>query len=328
MSLQELPRVKIARLPTPLEEMPRLTKALGGPRLLIKRDDETGLASGGNKARKLEFLVADALEKGADTLITTGGIQSNHARLTAAAAAKFGLRCHLVLSGSEPELRNGNLLLDDLLGAEVHWLDPTSEATAMETMQWLAGWLREEGSKPYVIPRGGSIPIGACGYVAAMIEAMEQLEEMGVQVDRMFAASGSAGTHSGLLVGAKLTGYRGQVAGICISRPAEQQLPRVRALTEATLELLGEQATIKDADLVVYDGYTGAGYARPAALEREAIRLVARQEGIILDTVYTGRVMGGLIDLIKRGVISKDETVLFWHTGGLPAIFVHAAALF
>ncbi len=328
MSLQELPKVKIAHLPTPLEEMPRLTEALGGPRLLIKRDDQTGLASGGNKARKLEFLVAEALEKGADILITTGGIQSNHARQTAAAAAKFGLGCYLVLAGSEPELRSGNLLLDDLLGAEVHWLDPTSGANAMDAMQRLAGRLRDGGNKPYVIPRGGSTPIGACGYVLAMIEAMQQLEEMGIQVDRMFMGSGSAGTHSGILVGGKLTGYRGQVAGICISRPNDQLLPAVRSLAEATLERLGEKATIEEADLVAYDGYLGAGYAQPAALEREAIRLVARQEGIILDTVYTGRAMGGLIDLIKRGVVGKDETILFWHTGGLPSIFVHAAALF
>jgi D-cysteine desulfhydrase family pyridoxal phosphate-dependent enzyme len=328
MNLQELPRVKLAHLPTPLEEMPRLTEALGGPRLLIKRDDETGLASGGNKARKLEFLVADALEKGADALITTGGIQSNHARQTAAAVAKVGLGCHLVLAGSEPELRNGNLLLDDLLGAEVHWLDPTSEATDLETREWWAGWLRDEGKTPYIIPRGGSNPIGACGYVLAMMEAMEQLEEMGIEVDRMFMGSGSAGTHSGILVGAKLTGYQGRVEGVCISRPEEEQLPRVRSLAEATLDFLEEKATIEDSDLAVHDGYTGAGYAQPAALEREAIRLVARQEGIILDTVYTGRVMGGLLDLIERGAIGRDETVLFWHTGGLPAIFVHAAALF
>ena len=321
MAIEDIPRVQIAHLPTPIEELPRLSQALGGPRLLVKRDDQTGLATGGNKTRKLEFLVADALEKGADTLITTGAGQSNHARQTAAAAAKFGLRSVLVLRGEEPEVRSGNLLLDDLVGAEVCWIG--EGADPREEMERAAEDLRQAGRKPYIIPVGGSNPIGATGYVQAMLEAMEQLREMGMEADRMVCASGSAGTQAGLAAGAEMAGYEGQVIGISVSPTKDVLIPRVRELAQATLKLLGHSGTLT-VPVIVYDDYLGEGYAKMGPPEREAIRLVARQEGLILDPVYTGRAMAGLIDLIQRGVMGKEETVLFWHTGGTPALFVYA----
>lgn len=326
MKLEELPRVEIVQLPTPLEEMPRLSETLG-VRMLVKRDDRIGLAGGGNKGRKLEYLVAEALEQGADTLITTGAIQSNHARQTAAAAAKFGMEADLVLVGSEPPIRDGNLLLDDLLGARVHWVAPESAATADQEMGRVAEELRQKGHKPYIMPRGGSNAVGATGYVQAGLEAMGQLTERGLEADRMVVATGSGGTHAGLLVGARMAGFGSQILGIAVSRPKNQLIAKLKGLVKAIVEHLEVTLSFEDRDFVVYDDYLGAGYGRPAALEREAIRLVARKEGIILDPVYTGRTMGGVMDLIRRGVVAKGETLLFWHTGGFPGIFVFKEAL-
>ena len=324
MSPENLPRVSIAHLPTPLEEMPRLSEALGGPRLLVKRDDQTGLATGGNKARKLEFLVADALEKGADTIITAGAVQSNHARQTAAAAARFGLRCCLVLSEQSPNCWTGNLLLDELLGAEIRWAGERDRAQAMEEV---AEEIERVGRRPYIIPIGGSNPVGTAGYAMAMLELMAQLEVRGFQLDRVVFPSGSGGTQAGLMVGAKALGFAGQIEGISVSKTKEALKPRLEELVAGTTASLGLDLSFVSQDFIIHDDYLGGGYARMGPPEREAIRLAARTEGLLVDPVYTGRALAGLIDLIRRGVFSRDETVLFWHTGGAPALFAYADEL-
>jgi L-cysteate sulfo-lyase len=313
-----LPRVPLAFLPTPLEELGRLTKVLGGPRLFIKRDDQTGLATGGNKARKLEFLVADGLEKGADMLITTGGPQSNHARQTAAAAARYGLNCHLVLSGEAPDDWSGNLLLDSMLGAALSW---AGESDPAEVMAQVAEARRAEGWQPYVIPLGGSNAVGVTGYVLAMLELGEQLAAQSLEVERIVVASGSAGTQAGLAVGARAIGFGGQIVGISIAARRNVLLPRLAALAGETAALLGLDYAFSPADFTLYDDYLGGGYGVMGRAEREAIELLARVEGLLADPVYTGRALGGLIDLIRRGVFRAGENVLFWHTGGAAALF-------
>jgi len=319
-----LPRIPLGHLPTPLEELPRLTRALGGPRLLIKRDDQTGLATGGNKTRKLEFAVADALDQGADTLITMGGVQSNHTRQTAAAAARCGLRCVVVLRGHEPAVWNGNLLLDHLLGAQVVFSgDRTREAVAEE----VASQARAAGSRPYLIPVGASNAVGAAGFVAALEELDAQAKERALRVDRVVFASSSFGTQAGLCVGAKAVGFRGQLAAIAIDSRRDELQAGVAAIATATIRRLGWEMAFAPAEVVAYDSYLGGGYAVMGAPEREAISLVARSEGILLDPVYTGRAMAGLIDLIRTGAFGKDETIVFWHTGGAAALFAYADEL-
>jgi len=304
--------------------MPRLSEALGGPRLLVKRDDQTGLATGGNKVRKLEFLVADALEKGADTIITAGAVQSNHARQTAAAASKFGLRCCLALSGQSPDRWNGNLLLDKLLGADIRWAGERDRAQVMEEV---AEEMTRLGRRPYIIPIGGSNPVGAAGYVAAIEELMEQLAKRDLQVDRMVFPTGSSGTHAGMLVGAKALVFAGQIEGISVSRTKKELRPRLEELVAETAAFLGLDLSFCSKDFTIHDDYLGEGYAKIGPPEREAIRLSARTEGLLVDPVYTGRAMAGLIDLIRRGVFGSDETILFWHTGGMPALFAYADEL-
>jgi D-cysteine desulfhydrase family pyridoxal phosphate-dependent enzyme len=319
-----LPRIPLGHLPTPLEELPRLTRALGGPRLFIKRDDQTGLATGGNKTRKLEFAVADALDQGADTLITMGGVQSNHTRQTAAAAARCGLRCVVVLRGHEPATWNGNLLLDHLLGARVVFSgDRTREAVADE----VASQARAAGNRPYLIPVGASNAVGAVGFVAALEELDGQMKDRALRVDRLVFASSSFGTQAGLCVGAKAVGFRGQLAAIAIDSRRDELQGGVAAIATATIRRLGWEMAFGPAEVVAYDDYLGAGYAVMGEPEREAISLVARSEGILLDPVYTGRAMAGLIDLIRTGAFGKDETIVFWHTGGSAALFAYADEL-
>jgi D-cysteine desulfhydrase family pyridoxal phosphate-dependent enzyme len=319
-----LPRIPLGHLPTPLEELPRLTRALGGPRLFIKRDDQTGLATGGNKTRKLEFAVADALDQDADTLITMGGVQSNHTRQTAAAAARCGLRCVVVLRGHEPAVWNGNLLLDHLLGAQVVFSgDRTREAVAEE----VASQARAAGSRPYLIPVGASNAVGAAGFVAALEELDAQAKERALRVDRVVFASSSFGTQAGLCVGAKAVGFRGQLAAIAIDSRRDELQAGVAAIATATIRRLGWEMAFGPAEVVAYDSYLGGGYAVMGEPEREAISLVARSEGILLDPVYTGRAMAGLIDLIRTGTFGKDETIVFWHTGGAAALFAYADEL-
>ncbi len=324
MLTDRLPRIHLGFLPTPIEEMPRLSRALGGPRLFIKRDDQTGLAGGGNKTRKLEFSVAEAQRQGADTLITVGGVQSNHCRQTAAAAARCGLRCIVVLRGHAPDAWNGNLLLDHLLGARaVFSRDRTREAVADEMMQAE----RAAGRHPYLIPVGASNEVGAVGFVAALEELAGQLKASGLAVNRVVFASSSFGTQAGLCVGAKAIGFPAQLAAIAIDCPRGELQGGVAAIAEATIRRLGLRLSLKPEEVVGYDGYLGAGYAIMGAPEQEAIELVARTEGILLDPVYTGRAMAGMIDLIRKGEFGKDETILFWHTGGSAALFAYAEQL-
>ncbi len=312
------PRVSIAHLPTPLEMLPRLTALLRGPQLWVKRDDQTGLATGGNKTRKLEFLVAEALARGADTLITCGAAQSNHARQTAAAAARFGLACTLVLRGTPPAQAQGNLLLDHLLGAEVVWAE---DAPLVERMTEVAESLRARGRRPYVVPYGGSNPVGVCGYVAAMEELLAQAAQMGVSFDHIVLASSSGGTQAGLTVAARALGYRGRILGISVDLKAAPLRERMAELATATADHLGLPLFFAPEDFAVEDDYLGGGYGVIGDREREAIRLLARTEGLLLDPVYTGRAFGGLIDLVRRGVFSPQERVLFWHTGGIAGLF-------
>jgi D-cysteine desulfhydrase family pyridoxal phosphate-dependent enzyme len=324
MLTDHLPRIALAHLPTPLEELPRLTKALGGPRLYIKRDDQTGLAGGGNKARKLEFSVAEALRQGADTLITLGGVQSNHCRQTAAAAARCGLRCIVVLRGHAPATSNGNLLLDYLLGAQVVFSgDRTREAVAED----VAKEQRAAGHLPHVIPVGASNEIGAVGFVAAIEEMDRQLKEQHLNVDHVVFASSSYGTQAGLCVGAKAVGFTPRIAAIAIDSSRAELQKGVAEISVATIRRLGLELNVTPDEVVAYDGYLGAGYAIMGEPEKEAISLVARTEGILLDPVYTGRAMAGMIDLIRKGEFDKDETIVFWHTGGSAALFAYADQL-
>lgn len=317
-------RVHIAHLPTAIEPLLRLSKHLGGPELFIKRDDQTGLATGGNKTRKLEFLVAEALAQGADHLITTGAPQSNHCRQTAAAAAHFGLGCTLILRGEAPDLVTGNLLLDELLGAHIYW---TGEREVKSLLQDVETQLKAMGRKPYIVPYGGSNVVGATGYVLAMQELMEQLAKQQLNIDFIVFASSSGGTQAGLVLGAQVYGYRGNILGISVDHAADTIQTQVGALATATATHLGlDQLPLLD-HVVVNDDYLGGGYAIVGELEREAVRMVAQMEGILLDPVYTGRAMGGLIDLIRWGAFTRGQKVLFWHTGGTAALPAFASSL-
>ncbi len=318
MLIDTLPRVSLAHLPTPIEALERLSAHLAGPRLLVKRDDQTGLATGGNKTRKLEFLVGQAISGRADLLVTGGAPQSNHARQTAAAAARCGLRSVLVLKGQEPPVRTGNLLLDDLLGAELCWIGDQDLA---EALQETAEELWNSGGRPALIPYGGSNPVGASAYVVAMEELMVQLQASNQTVDVIVFASSSGGTQAGLVVGARALGFQGRIVGISVDRPRAELAGLVATLASETAALLGQPFSFEPAEIEVQDDYLGGGYAVIGEPEREAIRLFARHEGLLLDPVYTGRAAAGLIDLIRRGHFRPEETVLFWHTGGTVGLF-------
>lgn len=319
-----LPHLPLAHTPTPLEPLPRLSAALGGPRLYVKRDDQTGLAGGGNKTRKLEFLVADALQREADSLITIGSAQSNHCRQTAAAAAKHGLRCVLVLRGHPPAHITGNLLLDHLLGAEVVWSGNRDREAVMAEV---AAREQAAGRGPYPVPLGGSNALGAAGYALAMLELKDQQAAAGLRFDRIVFASSSGGTHAGLVAGARLAGFDGEVLGISIDEDRETLRARVAAVATETAQLAGRPHAYSAGDIAVNADYLGQGYGILGAPERDAIRRFAQTEGLLLDPVYTGRAAAGLLDLIRRGVIGRAETVLFWHTGGTPALFAYAEQL-
>ncbi len=317
-------KLPIAHLPTPIEPMERLSKHLNGPQLFIKRDDQTGLAMGGNKTRKLEFLVAEAMAQGCDHLITVGAPQSNHCRQTAAAAAQYGLGCSLVLKGTAPETTTGNLLLNKLLGAHLYW---TSEQEVSEAMNEVAAEVQAMGRQPYIIPLGGSNVLGATSYVAAMDELTQQLTQMQLNIDFILFASSSGGTQAGLTLGGMAYGFTGSILGISVDHPARALQTQAAALATATATHLG-LGTISVADKVeVNDDYVGGGYAVLTAAEREAIELTAQKEGILLDPVYTGKAMAGMIDLIRWGAFTRGQKLLFWHTGGSPALFAYADQL-
>jgi D-cysteine desulfhydrase family pyridoxal phosphate-dependent enzyme len=309
-----IPRLRFAHLPTPIEDLPRLSAALGGPRLLVKRDDQTGLAFGGNKTRKLEFLLAEALAEGADSLISAGALQSNHCRQTAAAAAKFGLGCTLVLAGEPPDRKSANLLLDDLFGAHILWTDRAHRDAVLQATFNAA---RAQGSRPYLVPYGGSSPTGALAYAFAMEEFVGQK----VKADWIVFASSSGGTQAGLVLGARLFGFSGKILGISVDEPQRPLQTHVAQLASETSERLGPRLEFSADEVLVNADYNAPGYAVMTGLERAAIRLFAKSEGLLLDPVYTGRAAAGLIDLVSQGFFKKDETLLFWHTGGQPALF-------
>jgi L-cysteate sulfo-lyase len=320
-----LPRFPLAFLPTPLHPLPRLSARLGGEvEFWIKRDDQTGLAGGGNKTRKLEFLIADAQARGADVLLTVGAIQSNHCRQTAAAAARAGLECQVVLSGEPPAQPNGNLLLDSLLGAEIHWT--TRERRALRLVE-LTEELCSSGRRPYPIVLGGSDPVGASGYALALEELREQARALDLRLDGIVFASSSAGTQAGLVAGAWALGWDVPLLGISVDHPEAELKTHVADLATRTAAHLGHAQTFGPGDIHVNAEYLGGGYAVMGDLERDAIRLMAREEGILLDPVYTGRAFGGLLDLIRRGAFEPGRNILFWHTGGAPALFAYAGEM-
>jgi D-cysteine desulfhydrase family pyridoxal phosphate-dependent enzyme len=310
-----VPRLRFAHLPTPVETLPRLSDALGGARLLIKRDDQTGLAFGGNKTRKLEFLVAEAREQGAKTLISGGALQSNHCRQTAAAAARFGFKCILVLIGDKSQRASGNLLLDQLFGAAIVYVADRKDRETI--LQETFDRATTEGKKPYLVPYGGSNATGALGYAFAVKELIDQ----DVGADWIVFATSSGGTHAGLLLGQRIFGFNGSILGISVDESKEWLKKEVSQLASATSEKVGERIEFMPSDVLVNADYCDAGYGVVTEREREAIRLFASCEGLLLDPVYTGRAAAGMIDLIRKGFFKSDETVLFLHTGGLPALF-------
>jgi D-cysteine desulfhydrase family pyridoxal phosphate-dependent enzyme len=323
MRLDQMPRVSLSPFPTPLQEAPRLARRLGLRRLLIKRDDCTTLGMGGNKVRKLEFLMADALACGADVILTDGGPQSNHARLTAAAARAVGIDdCRLFLAGPPFERLDGNLLLDALFGARVTFIENGSIRDMDTAMRDEAAALESEGRHPYVIPLGGSTPVGALGYVNAMRELSQQLDE-GDKNALIFTAVGSAGTCAGCVLGTGLFLPEAQVLGVTVGSGSKVLARYSASIATGSAELLGRPETFTPEDFTILDGYVGARYGIPSEAGNEAVVATARDEGLVLDPIYTGKAMSGLFDQAKRGLIDKDRTIIFLHTGGSPALFAH-----
>ena len=324
MKLTQFPRVHITHGPTPLEFMPRLTEALGGPNLYIKRDDCTGLGSGGNKTRKLEFLMADAVKHGADTIITQGATQSNHARQTVAIAVKMGMKCEILLEDRtgfkvENYKKSGNVFLDHLYGARVRELPGGTDMNA--AMSAVAEELRADGRKPYIIPGGGSNPIGALGYVTCALEMVNQFNTQDLRVDCVVHATGSAGTQAGLVVGLEGTRSQIPVLGIGVRAAREAQETNVYNLAVKTAELLGVPGAVKRESVMANCDYVGGGYGVPTPGMVEAVTMMARLEGILLDPVYSGKGMAGLIDLCRKGHFKNGENVVFLHTGGAVALY-------
>ncbi len=331
MPLVTLPRLHLANLPTPLYQASRLSAILGGPRIFIKREDMTGLALGGNKARKLEFLLADAQQKGIDTVITTGSSQSNFALQLATAAHKLGMKPYLVLfKGVHPELQ-GNLLLHHILGSKVNIVEvEPSEGfgdTMLQRMYELADELRRKGHTPLVIPGGGSIPLGTVGWVEAAEEIWRQLQEQRINAQYLILATGTGGTQAGLAIGVKELGSPFKVIGISVNYSSLEAVKKIVTLGNATADLLGLTARLTPEEVTVYDEYVGEGYGIVTKSSIDAIKLVAQTEGIFLDPVYTGKAMAGFIDLIQRGKFTAEDSVIFIHTGGIPALFAYQKEL-
>lgn len=330
MDLARFPRRRYTPGKTPLEFLPRFTQALGGPNIYIKRDDLLGLTSGGNKTRKLEFLVAEALNQGADTLITCGAIQSNHCRLTLSAAVKEGLQCRLVLEERVPQSydpqASGNNFLFRLLGVEKIEVVPGG-SDLMAAMRKQADDLAVQGRKGYIIPGGGSDPIGATGYVACAQELQEQLFEQGLIIDRLVVASGSTGTHAGLLTGFIGCNMNIPIIGIGVSRDPQDQDPLVFDLAQKTAERVGVRQDIPRDTVTTFGDYWRPQYSVPNKKMVEAVNMMAQTEGILLDPVYTGKTMAGLIDLCRTGYFKKGENVLFVHTGGSPGLYAYQQAV-
>ncbi|HOG53510.1 MAG TPA: D-cysteine desulfhydrase family protein [Bacillota bacterium] len=332
MKLAGMPRILLSEYPTPLEELKRFSAALGGPRILMKRDDLIGFGMGGNKVRKLEYIMADAMASGADVVITTGGVQTNHGRLTAAAARKLGLHPVLVLSGHKPDSYRGNLLLDYIYGAEVHFVSPDDrlgqEERALklkEDVQKEIARIKEgyeaEGRKCYVIPLGGMMRVATAGYLNGMLETYAQLAEMGEKVRHMVVTTGSTSTTSSLILANKAFNTGIKVIGISVWQPAGTCREAILEELKKDIAYYGYDVCIGGDDFEIFDDYIGAGYSKPSKEGLEAMKLIARTEAIIVDHAYTGKALAGLIDLVKKGHFGDDEAVLFLHTGGAPAIF-------
>lgn len=321
MTLDSLPRVHLAHLPTPLEHAHRLGAALGVPRLWVKRDDATGLAMGGNKARKLEYLMAEALQHGADVVLTTGGAQSNHARMTAAAACRLGMRSLLLLADEAPANTQGNLLLDRLFGAEVRFLGDLPYPEVEARMAAAAEEMQAQGLTPYIIPVGGSTPLGCMGYVRAVRELAEQCRSQGIRPDAQVIAAGSTGTLAGVLLGCRLFLPESRVYGISVSPRADAGRRKCARIVREAAELLGAGWSPEPAEILIMDDWLGPAYGVPTPEGMAALRRAARTEGYLLDPVYTGKALAGLEGLARRGELAAGETVVFWHTGGAPALF-------
>ena len=314
--LERVPRIELAIAPTPLQEAPRLAAAIGLDHLLIKRDDNTGLALGGNKARKLEYLVADAQRKGADVLVTTGAAQSNHCRMTAAAARVAGMEAHLVFRDQAVDEVQGNMVLDRLLGATWSF---AGEQNPAECMNEVAEELRHAGKKPYVIPAGGSNGRGALGYVRCAFELVGQLEERGEEPRYVVCAGGSCGTLSGLTLGLALADSGSALAAVSISRSVPDRVAKAKQVMTESCEIMGVE--LPDAKPLIWDGYVGPGYGMRTELTTRALEVAARTEGLILDPVYSAKAFGGLIGEIEAGRVKRDDLIVFIHTGGTPALF-------
>jgi D-cysteine desulfhydrase len=325
MKFKRVSKVNLGFLPTPVVQLSRLSAVLGGPEILIKRDDLTGLAFGGNKTRKLEFILRDAIANQCDTIITAGASQSNHCRQTAAAAAFLQLECHLVLGGQAPDIANGNLLLDSLLGAHIHWGGANRKG---EDIGVIFDQLKAKGKKPYVVPYGGSNELGAYSFVPALEELEMQLDTE--TLTHIIFASSSGGTHAGLMLGKALLNRKYQLVGVNIDKGEMDKIPfkqLILNLANKTSKYISSDVEFNNSDVTLDCNYIGDGYGIMSDLEKEAIALTAKHEGILLDPVYTGRAMAALIDMIATGKLTKKDKVLFWHTGGAPALFAYADSL-
>lgn len=327
MHLARFPREHFAHLPTPLEPMTNLTRLLGGPQLYIKRDDCTGLATGGNKTRKLEFLIGDALAKGADTLVTQGAVQSNHVRQTAAAACRYGLKCEAILERRVPGYgeryeTTGNVLFGRMFGARLDYVPDGADMNA--ALDEAVARIEADGGKPYAIPGGGSNTVGALGYVNGALELLQQANDRSLRIDCVVHGTGSTGTQSGLVTGFEGANSGIDVLGISVRQPDnERQQAAVHKLVSATAEKLGIKGGIDPSRVKANGDYVGEGYGQPTEGTIEAIDLLARHEGILLDPVYSAKAMAGLIDLVRKGAFEKDENVVFLHTGGAMALFAY-----
>jgi L-cysteate sulfo-lyase len=327
--LSDFPRVSLAHLPTPLEHLPRLSKHLGGPDIYVKRDDCTGLATGGNKTRKLEFAMAEALQQGADTIVTVGAVQSNHVRQTAAAACKLGLKCevlleHRVTHPSEPYANSGNVLLDRIFGANLREYPGGTDFE--QAMSEVADEVRRGGGKPYIIPGGASNKVGALGYVNCAIELLGQIEDQGLDIGHIVTATGSAGTQGGLIVGLKAMQSDIPLLGIGVNIPKQAQEEKVYALACETAEYIGKTGCVVREDVVANCDYVGDGYGVPTESMNAAVLMLARYEGLLFDPVYSGKGLAGMIDLVRNGSLDAGN-IVFLHTGGSAALFAYVDQL-
>lgn len=327
MSLSQFPRVALAHLPTPLEHLPRLSKHLGGPEIYVKRDDCTGLATGGNKTRKLEYSMAEALEQGADTVVTVGAVQSNHVRQTAAAACKLGLKCevlleHRIAHPGDLYRNSGNVLLDRIFGANLR--EYAGGTDFDRVLEEVAAEVADKGGKPYIIPGGASNCVGALGYVNCASELLTQAEERDLAIDHIVHATGSAGTQAGMIVGLKAMKSDIPLLGIGVNAPKAEQEDKVFKLACETAEFIGSPGIVVREDVVANCNYVGDGYGVPTEAMKEAVLLLARLEGLLFDPVYSGKALSGLIDLVRTGHFAGAENIVFLHTGGAVALFAYA----